>query len=90
MAERDNPLMYGSPAPKWKKLAAKESVRCDPARGGCSTVHPGRFMAEIDPATGLCQRCSNPQTMLVAEKIEVAQSIRIVDRVIWVDRKSVV
>ena len=79
MAERDNPLMYGCPAPKWKRLRATDSVRC----GGCGTIHPGRFMAEIDPATGLCQRCSNAPNAVIAEQREVEWSVRIVDRVAW-------
>lgn len=79
MAERDNPLMYGSPAPKWKRLRASDSVRC----GGCGMVHPGRFMAEVDIATGLCLRCSGSHDAIITEHVAVEQSVWIVDRLVW-------
>lgn len=85
MAERDNPLMYGGPSPKWKRIRTNVSVRCDPARGGCGTIHPGRFMTEVDPATGLCQRCakafmgmySESPKMAVAEQQEDSRPVRL-------------
>ena len=79
MAERDNPLMYGSPAPKWEQLRAMESVRC----GGCGMIHPGRFMVEVDATTGLCLRCSGAYEAVIAEERDTERSVRIVDRWAW-------
>lgn len=44
-------------AKHWKARRTNVSVRCDPARGGCGTVHPGRYMVEVDPVSGLCLAC---------------------------------
>lgn len=38
----------------WEKQRVNESLRC---QGPCKGVFPGRYMAEVDAKSGLCQVC---------------------------------